>query len=138
MAVSIRLPIRLKKSGLSLPEMAKRVLTRFEVKDLKTRSGAVPHSHPRRKRSAPHVGIPAKTPANDLRFSNFASWKVGLDDDFFALGGHSLLATRVISRVRAKLGVELQVRDIFMAGKIRDLSAIVAQVSDFARYRSNC
>ena len=31
---------------------------------------------------------------------------VGVDDDFFDLGGHSLLSIRLISRVRAALGVE--------------------------------
>jgi len=48
--------------------------------------------------------------------------EVGIDDNFFELGGHSLLATAILGDIRAAFGVSVQLRTIFDAPTVRQLS----------------
>ncbi|MFI6644598.1 phosphopantetheine-binding protein [Streptomyces sp. NPDC050504] len=41
--------------------------------------------------------------------------EVGADDDFFALGGNSLTGIKIIDRVALDYGVQLSVRDFYLA-----------------------
>ncbi|MFG2004659.1 phosphopantetheine-binding protein [Spirillospora sp. NPDC048911] len=41
--------------------------------------------------------------------------EVGVDDDFFAIGGNSLIGIKIIDRVTRDYGVELSVRDFYLA-----------------------
>ncbi|PYC71878.1 non-ribosomal peptide synthetase [Streptomyces tateyamensis] len=53
--------------------------------------------------------------------------RAGALDDFFALGGDSLLVTRVAARLRAAVGLEIQVRDVF---EQPTLAALAARIED--------
>jgi bacitracin synthase 3 len=48
--------------------------------------------------------------------------QIGILDNFFKVGGHSLRATKVISRVHEELGVQADLKDLFMMPTIKELA----------------
>ena len=48
--------------------------------------------------------------------------KVGIEDNFFEIGGHSLLAMRLISMIRTRLELEVEIKDIFEFTTVKNLS----------------
>ncbi|ANP50054.1 acyl carrier protein [Streptomyces griseochromogenes] len=60
------------------------------------------------------------------------SREVGADDDFFELGGNSLIGIKIIDRVAQDYGVELSVRDFYLA----QTPARVAELIERGRART--
>ncbi|HEY6332628.1 MAG TPA: thioesterase domain-containing protein, partial [Blastocatellia bacterium] len=51
--------------------------------------------------------------------------QIGVTEDFFEIGGHSLLVTQVISRIKARLDVEIRLIDFFVGPTISQLAVRV-------------
>jgi acyl carrier protein len=57
----------------------------------------------------------------------FSGCEVGADDEFFALGGNSLVGIKIIQRVSEEYGVELSVRDFYLAQTPARVAALIEQ-----------
>ncbi|HEV8581878.1 MAG TPA: amino acid adenylation domain-containing protein [Thermoanaerobaculia bacterium] len=67
--------------------------------------------------------------------------RIGVHDNFFDLGGNSLMAIRVISRLKAELGIDVSEVSIFEGPTVASLAKILApaddeKVADFVDGRS--
>lgn len=86
-----------------------------------TPSGKVDHRalpRPRADRSdLSHGYVAPRTDAEKLIADAWADIlgqnRIGIHDNFFELGGHSLLANRLVNRMRARLGLEVTLRELF-------------------------
>ncbi|MFF3808229.1 condensation domain-containing protein [Streptomyces sp. NPDC002032] len=74
---------------------------------------------------------PAAAPLTEALLGLFAEvlerGRIGPDDNFFKSGGHSLLAVRLVNRVRAELGRELTLREVFRHPTPARLAALLAK-----------
>ncbi len=50
--------------------------------------------------------------------------RVGIYDNFFELGGHSLLALQMVAKIRQRLGIECEVKNIFDYSTVSELAVL--------------
>ncbi|WP_345025026.1 amino acid adenylation domain-containing protein, partial [Actinomadura keratinilytica] len=77
------------------------------------------------------------TPVEELLCGLYAELlgldRVGADDSFFDLGGDSLLGMRLLARVRAVLGVEISIGELFTGPTPADLARLADSTGGAAR-----
>ncbi|MCK8678844.1 condensation domain-containing protein [Streptomyces lichenis] len=95
------------------------LVTAEEAAELRRRHDALraAAAPPAERPTAPPLTAPS--PREEILCALFAQVlgrdRIGPQDNFFRSGGHSLLASRLVNRVRAVLGAETGVRDLFLA-----------------------
>ena len=78
-------------------------------------------------------------PLNDIEALLLNSWRtllgiehISCDDNFFAIGGHSLKAASLVSLIREKFAVDVQLRDIFDHTSISEQAILIEQRQQFS------
>ena len=88
-----------------------------------------------RKRSRPALAGPLIPPSNATEEALVRIWSdclrvepVGTKDNFFDFGGDSLRATRVLTRMRAEFGIELNLAALFKTPTIQAMAARICEI----------
>jgi amino acid adenylation domain-containing protein len=94
-----------------------------------TTAGKIDRDRLPRPKADPLLGGSAPGTATEERvatiWADLLGRPVPVDRSFFSLGGQSLLAARMVARVRAELAVDLDLRDVLGAPRVRDIAALV-------------
>ncbi|API91260.1 MULTISPECIES: non-ribosomal peptide synthetase [unclassified Virgibacillus] len=75
-----------------------------------------------------------KKPANMYERKLVEIWEsvlerdlISVTDNFFEIGGHSLLAVKVINKIRKKLDIDINLRDIFKYSQLEQLASYISK-----------
>ncbi|MEU2929428.1 phosphopantetheine-binding protein [Streptomyces sp. NPDC007251] len=71
--------------------------------------------------------VPPAQEIAQLWAEHFGLQEVGVDDDFFALGGNSLAGIKIIERIAEEYGVQLSVRDFYLAQSPARVAELIEQ-----------
>jgi acyl carrier protein len=76
--------------------------------------------------------VAPRTPVEEELCAIFAELlavpRMSIRDSFFELGGHSLSATLMLSRIRARLGVEVPLRQVFQTPTVEEIALAVTRL----------
>ncbi|MGB7604879.1 MAG: thioesterase domain-containing protein, partial [Lutisporaceae bacterium] len=80
-----------------------------------------------------NAGVEYVAPSNEVEEKLAAIWqevlgveKVGVNNNFFELGGHSLKAMNVTSKIKKEIGIDIPLKELFVAPTIRQLSEYIS------------
>jgi amino acid adenylation domain-containing protein len=79
------------------------------------------------------IQVSTRAPESDGERAIVAIWaellgrEPGVEENFFAAGGHSLLAAQVVARIEQRLGVRIELRNLFERPTIAALTRLVEQ-----------
>jgi len=82
--------------------------------------------------------VAPRTPTEEIMAEIWAdvlqTGRVGVQDEFFALGGHSMLAVQLVSQLRKRAAIEIQLRNLFSHPTLGALAAFVDSSKTVSRH----
>jgi len=121
-----RLPEFMVPSTFTLLEELPRTVNDKVERSLLPVPGAGPS--PKTERVAPRTTVEKEIQAIWIEVLRIPD--VGIDDDFFEAGGHSLLALQTVSRLHARFGQQVGLRDLYQTRTIRSLSGLIEKSTE--------
>jgi acyl transferase domain-containing protein len=101
------------------------------------------HDHEARRHPRPALPTDYVAPAGERERAIVAVWErtlgfeqIGVLDNFFDLGGDSLIAVRVVAQLKAALGIDLPVAQLYQGLTVRALAELIASSAENQEQRA--